>query len=154
MPAAGVLAGDDVVPAHDPPHQESTEGEHRNRSGTPPTKTPASSVIATPNRKGVDHFEVMKLSSAKQAGRRMTVHRPLRGLSPDAEPSCRRALLPRGLQQLALREIRKRAGLGDKLPIASHLHDLAANQHDDPVRIADRAQPMRDHHPRDGEPLE
>lgn len=94
------------------------------------------------------------VSEADDPWRRMTVHRPLRGLSPDAEPSCRRALLPRGLQQLALREIRKRAGLGDKLPIASHLHDLAANQHDDPVRIADRAQPMRDHHPRDGEPLE
>src|SRR4051794_8888378 len=63
-----------------------------------------------------------------------------------------RDLLP-GLKQLAPRELHKRAGLGYKFLVGSHLYDLASDQHDDPVRIADRTEPMRDHPPRNGEPL-
>ena len=51
----------------------------------------------------------------------------------EGDPSAR-YLLP-GLKQLPLRELHKRAGLGDKFLVGPHLHDLAADQHDDPVRM-------------------
>src|SRR5689334_12581750 len=40
-------------------------------------------------------------------------------------------------KQLPLCEIRERSCLGDELRVASHLHDLAAPEHDDAIRIAD-----------------
>jgi len=58
------------------------------------------------------------------------------------------------LNQLPLRELRKRAGLGDQLLVASRLRNLAALQHDDPIGIADRAEAMGDHDAGDGKPLE
>ena len=49
--------------------------------------------------------------------------------------------------KLLAREVKIKAALRHQLIVVAGLRDLSFLQHDDRVRLADRAQPMRDHDP-------
>ena len=54
-------------------------------------------------------------------------------------------------KQLPRDKIRKRSWLAHELCVASGLHDFAAQEHDNTIRIADGAEAMRNHNPRDAQ---
>ena len=56
--------------------------------------------------------------------------------------------------QLPLGKIRKRPRLAHELCEASRLHDFAAREHDNTICIADGAEAMRNHNPRDAQSLQ